>query len=177
MLRVVIDTSTLISFALTSGEITSQIIRAWQAEEFVLLTTTAMRNELRRVLDRPRIRARAEAPLTWIADELEHHSWHVPGQMTIMGACRDPKDDVFLACAIEGQADYLASSDRDLLDMHHYQDICIVNPGQFLVGLQLSRLTVEQIVARFSPAALEAVQSTLCLNRDTAMKVAQARQR
>ena len=31
MLRVVIDTSTLVSFALTSGEITSQIIRAWQA--------------------------------------------------------------------------------------------------------------------------------------------------
>lgn len=177
MLRVVIDTSTLVSFALTSGEITSQIIRAWQAEEFTLLTTAVMRDELRRVLDRPRIRARAEAPLTWIADELEHHSWHVPGQMTVTGACRDPKDDVFLACAVEGQADYLVSSDRDLLDLHHYQDICIVNPGQLLVGLQLSRLTVEQIVARFSPTALEAVQSTLCLNRDTAIKVAQARRR
>jgi len=46
MLRVVIDTSTLVSFALTAGDITRQIIGAWRAEEFTLLTTPATRDEL-----------------------------------------------------------------------------------------------------------------------------------
>lgn len=173
MLRVVIDTSTLVSFALTSGDITRQIISAWQNEEFLVLTTLAMRQELRRVLERPRLRARMEEPLTWLANAMDQITVHVPGNLVVTGACRDPKDDMFLACAVEGQAHYIVSSDRDLLDMRRFQDVCILNPGQFLAALQLSRLSAEEIKRQYSHSGLQRVHSALCLDADTATKVRQ----
>ena len=45
---------------------------------------------------------------------------------------RDPKDDKFLATAVLGEADYVASEDRDLFDVGEYQGIEIVEVGAFL---------------------------------------------
>ncbi len=43
-----------------------------------------------------------------------------------MEVSRDPKDNMFLACALEGHADYIVTGDRDLLDIVTYQGIQIV---------------------------------------------------
>jgi len=67
---------------------------------------------------------------------LERYMWHVPGDLELTGACRDPKDDRFLARAVEGKAHYLVSSDKDILDMKSYRGVAIVNPGQFLLALE-----------------------------------------
>lgn len=101
MLHIVIDTSTLVSFALTAGDITRQIIDAWRREEFTVLTTPDTRAELRRVLQKPQIVARSRQSLTWLADDIDRLSLHVPGTLAVK-ACRDPNDDQFLACAVEG---------------------------------------------------------------------------
>jgi uncharacterized protein len=45
---------------------------------------------------------------------------------------RDPKDDKFLATAMAGEADYLVSEDRDLLDLGEHQGIKIVDVATFL---------------------------------------------
>lgn len=60
------------------------------------------------------------------------------GALVLTGVCRDPKDDKFLACAIEGEADYLVSGDQDLLAIGSYQGIQIVKPAQFLNILQVA---------------------------------------
>ena len=44
----------------------------------------------------------------------------------------DPADNKFLECAVAGQADYIISSDRHLLDHDGYTRICICRAGQFL---------------------------------------------
>jgi len=44
----------------------------------------------------------------------------------------DPKDDVFLACAVEGQARYIVSGDRHLLNLRHHGRIRIVTVTRFL---------------------------------------------
>jgi putative PIN family toxin of toxin-antitoxin system len=49
---------------------------------------------------------------------------------------RDPKDDKFLATAVAGEADYVVSEDRDLLDIEEYQGIKIVDVGMFLKTLE-----------------------------------------
>jgi uncharacterized protein len=49
---------------------------------------------------------------------------------------RDPKDDIFLATALEAQADYLISEDQDLLVLNPYQGIHIINAVNFLHVLQ-----------------------------------------
>jgi putative PIN family toxin of toxin-antitoxin system len=173
MLRVVIDTSTLVSFALTAGDITRQLIDGWRGEEFTLLTTPATRAELRRVLEKPRIVARSKRPLTWLADDIDLFSVHVAGNRVVQ-ACRDPKDDKFLACAVEGDAHYLVSSDLDLLVMRQFKSVCILNPGEFLIVLQLTRLTAAEIARLYSAEALTIGLNTLCLDAELTQKVKDA---
>ena len=45
---------------------------------------------------------------------------------------RDPEDNIILATAVAGAADYLCSRDRDLLELHHYYEIMIVSPEDLL---------------------------------------------
>jgi hypothetical protein len=126
------------------------------------------------VLARPTIRELAVAPLDELVRGLERFSVHVPGVLGISGACRDPKDDKFLACAVEGGAHYLVSSDRDLLDMRRYRDMAIVNPGQFLLALELYPMKAAAIAARFGRDVLEDIQASVSLEPETAARVAEA---
>jgi putative PIN family toxin of toxin-antitoxin system len=54
---------------------------------------------------------------------------------------RDSKDNIFLATALVGRADYLVSEDRDLLDLGDYEGTQIVTADVFLRIL-------EQLTAR-----------------------------
>lgn len=47
-------------------------------------------------------------------------------------ACRDPRDNKFLALAAHCSADALVSSDDDLLALNPWQGIPILTPAQFL---------------------------------------------
>jgi putative PIN family toxin of toxin-antitoxin system len=141
---------------------------------FTLLSSPATRAELAGVLARPAIRELAVAPLDELVRGLERFSVHVPGVLVLSGDCRDPKDDKFLACAVEGEAHYLVSSDRDRLDMHHYRSVAIVNPGQSLLALELYPMEVAAIAARFSRDVLEGIQASVPLEPETTARVAEA---
>jgi putative PIN family toxin of toxin-antitoxin system len=52
--------------------------------------------------------------------------------VTPLAACRDPKDDKFLALAITGQAEFILSGDQDLLSLHPFRGIDILTPRQYL---------------------------------------------
>ena len=47
-------------------------------------------------------------------------------------APRDPKDNMVLECAIEGQAQYVVSGDNDLLVLKEFRGIQIVRASDFL---------------------------------------------
>lgn len=47
-------------------------------------------------------------------------------------ACRDPKDDKFLALALAIKADCIITGDKDLLVLHPFQGIPILAPSDFL---------------------------------------------
>ncbi len=99
---------------------------------------------------------------------LDRYSWHVPGELRLTGACRDPKDDKFLACAVEGNAHYLVSRDKDLLSMRFYRCVAIVNPGQFLLALELHALDVQALAKRFDRETLADIRDLLPLEPETA---------
>ena len=44
----------------------------------------------------------------------------------IPAVCRDPNDDKILATAFAGGADFIATEDKDLLDMIEYKGVRIV---------------------------------------------------
>ncbi len=46
--------------------------------------------------------------------------------------CRDPNDDKVLATAVTGSVDFIATEDKDLLDLVEYEGIRIVNGVELL---------------------------------------------
>ena len=46
--------------------------------------------------------------------------------------CRDPKDNMFLDCAVAGGAKYLVSGDKDLLMLKGVAGVKILSPAEFL---------------------------------------------
>jgi putative PIN family toxin of toxin-antitoxin system len=174
VLRVVIDTSSPVSYVLTQGDLMRRVVAHWRAGTFMLLSSPATRAELAGVLARPAIRELAVAPLDELVRGMQRFSVHVPGVLVISSACRDPKDDKLLACAVEGGAHYLVSSDRDLLDMRCYRDVAIVNPGQFLLALELYPMKAAAMATRFGLDVLEDIQASVPLALETAARVAEA---
>ena len=51
-------------------------------------------------------------------------------------ACRDPKDDKFLALAISGKAAYLITGDNDLRSLHPFRGITIGTAAEFLAAIR-----------------------------------------
>ena len=49
-----------------------------------------------------------------------------------ISACRDPKDDKFLALALTGKADFILTGDQDLLVLHPFRGVDILSPRQYL---------------------------------------------
>lgn len=80
-------------------------------------------------------RPKFELP-TWVVQELLAYIRHEAAWIVVPGdpeaVARDPTDDKFLAAAAIGQADWLVSADRDLLDIGEYQGIPIISPWEFL---------------------------------------------
>jgi len=101
-------------------------------QEGAILISYAVLCELSEVLHRKRFRRyineedirRFLAALTreanWIDDDL---------QLTV---CRDPKDNKFLSLAVSGHATHIITGDRDLLELHPFQEIQILSPSAFL---------------------------------------------
>ena len=48
---------------------------------------------------------------------------------------RDPDDAIFVEAAIAGEADYIVTGDRDLLELGSYEGVRIVTPADFVALL------------------------------------------
>jgi putative PIN family toxin of toxin-antitoxin system len=103
---------------------------------FKIVLSPNILRELRRILLRPNVRKRFPIPLEELVDliaDLHARADIVRGALEVHQASRDPKDNMVLACAIEGRADYLVTDDRrDLLPMKHYHGVQIVSVPGFL---------------------------------------------
>ncbi len=139
MIRAVLDTNTLISGIIAPLGAPAQIVLRWRQGDFLLITSPMLLDELRRVLEYPRIAKR----LDWPEDERRQflESFEVlalitPGTLSLPGVTRDPKDDPVVACAIEGEAEFIVSGDRDLLVLGAYQGVRMMMPREFLALLE-----------------------------------------
>lgn len=174
MLRVVIDTSSLVSYVLTRGDLMRRVIAHWRLNRLVVLSSPATRAELAAVIARPQIQRLVVASLDPLVEGLAHYTWHVPGDLHLAGVCRDPNDDEFLACAVEGDAHYLISSDKDLLDLKSYRGVAIVSPGQFLLAFELHEMDAEAMARRFDRETLAGIHDSLPLDPETATQLVAA---
>ena len=136
MIRAVLDTNLLISYLMTNGEAISRIMTHWEDGHFVYLQSPQMMDELIDVINRPKLRRYIKTDPQPLLDLIEMDAEQIQGQLALPGACRDPKDDKFIACAVEGIADYIVTGDKDLLVLNVYQNVKMIRPLDFLILLE-----------------------------------------
>jgi uncharacterized protein len=113
MLRVVIDTNIWIRILLR-GRVTLPILVAFNQDQFQLVMSQPLMDELHLVWHRPRLSARIDADQALrLEQQLLHRSVWVE-LVTVPPKCRDPKDLPVLATAIDGDATIIVSGDDDL---------------------------------------------------------------
>mgnify|MGYP001076258779 CR=1 FL=1 len=115
-LRAVLDTNVYVAAFLSKSPTspTNEILDRWEAGEFVLLFTNAILNEVAEKFDVKGIER--EITLDLMA-RLEQTAERVEVIEVPAVVVADPDDDVILACATNGNADYLVTYDPHLLDL------------------------------------------------------------
>jgi len=115
-LRIVLDTNIVLS-ALVFGEGRLAWMRqAWQRGQLQPLVCRDTVGELLRVLAYPKFKLTAREQQDLLGDFLPYaEAVTLPAQWPDLPACRDAKDQVFLALAHVAQADALVSGDADIL--------------------------------------------------------------
>ncbi len=135
MIRAVLDTNQYVSMAIKAGGTADRLLAAWRDGQFILLLSPPILDEIVRVLRYPRLRRLVRltpAEVDSLVENLVLDAELTPGRLAVHGVARDPSDNMFLACAVEGHADCIVTGDQDLLSLGHYEEIPIVTAAEFL---------------------------------------------
>jgi uncharacterized protein len=134
MLRIVLDTNLFVSALLVPSGIPAQIIDAWRRQAFTLVISPPIIDEIKLTLTYPRIRRKyavTDQDVQDLTKLLETEAWLVTGDCDLSGSLpADPKDEIILACALEGEADIIVSGDQHLLNLGKFKGIEIVTVRQ-----------------------------------------------
>ena len=114
--RTVVDTNLLVSGLISAMGAPAVLIDALRQDRFLLLSSQPLTAEVDGVLARPSLaRYSFDPALTSLVRARVANAEQVVPLTPLPVTSRDPKDDKFLACALGGAADYLVTSDQDLL--------------------------------------------------------------
>ena len=134
--RVVLDTMVWLSAAANPGGAPGEIVRLARAGAFRVVTSTAIRQEVLEVMNRPRNRdlfdPRVDAA-EWL-DLVEFAAADVIEDTLGPRISADPKDDMFCWAAFTGAATHVVSKDPDLRNLKHYRGAKVLEPEAFLAA-------------------------------------------
>jgi putative PIN family toxin of toxin-antitoxin system len=127
--KAVFDTNVLLAAFLTEGVCAKLLTRA-RKQQFNLIACPFILHEFERILSKKFSATKPEkknalALITEAAQDV------VQPSETPAGACRDRDDDNVLACALEADADYLVTGDKDLLHLKVFRGIHMITPRDF----------------------------------------------
>jgi putative PIN family toxin of toxin-antitoxin system len=136
MLKAVIDTNVLVSAVLSKSGLPAEILNRWRRRSFMVITSEAAIEEVRRVLSDLGSRGKYNLPPDEVIELirlLREEAQSVTGQIAVTGVIpQDITDEKFLAMAIESDADVIVSGDRHLLNLVEFKNIPILTPRKFL---------------------------------------------
>jgi putative PIN family toxin of toxin-antitoxin system len=125
--KIVIDTGVVIS-ALLKSEGTSRKALVKAVQEFIPLLTLDTLTELERTLSKPKFSGLFSFSDKIAILELLIRQGEFVEVKTSIVACRDSSDDKFLNLAVSGEAQTILTCDPDLLVLHPFSEIAILNP-------------------------------------------------
>ena len=136
-MRAVIDTGIFVSALIRPQGRTGVVLQALKDKRFTLIYSTDILVEIIDVLGRDKFRSKYHISPDDIAALIDlirlRGELVIPSQKQTV--CRDPKDDIFLEAALEGEAEYIVSGDFDLLDMKSFENISMLRLAEFLARL------------------------------------------
>jgi putative PIN family toxin of toxin-antitoxin system len=131
---VVADTNVLVSALI--GKRLRTFFETLAENKFRLCFSEQTFEELFIVLSRPKFSPYlSQSDIQEFKELMYYHSKLVFPKETIH-KCRDPKDNIFLECAVEKPVDYVVTGDSDLLVLHPFRGIPIITPEEFFKILQ-----------------------------------------
>jgi len=136
-IRAVLDTNMFVSSALSKNPSspTREVIDRWKRGEFVLLICALLAEEIvEKLLDHSVEAEKMTALVEILASFAE---WVVVPEEKIEALLSDPDDNVVVACAVEGKANYLVTYDPHFDSLQgEYRGIKIVKAIPFLEALR-----------------------------------------
>jgi uncharacterized protein len=134
MIKVVLDANQFVSTLLKPHCNPAKIVRLVYEGDLTLLLSPAILDELQRVLAYPgvkKLHRRAPEEIERFFQKLEKIAFVTPGILSVSAIVDDPSDNIYLACAVEGNAGFIVSGDQHLTDLKTFRGIPIVNPATF----------------------------------------------
>jgi putative PIN family toxin of toxin-antitoxin system len=136
LIRAVLDTNVLApglagfaNPASTSGA----LLRAWRSDQFELVTSEPILDELARTLSRPYFRRRLSTEQVGaVLALLRSYASVTSITADVRGVATHPEDDRILATAVSGKADYLVTGDAQIQKLTSYEGVEIVSPASFI---------------------------------------------
>ncbi len=138
MMRIILDTNVMVSAILSPRSTSAQIIRLVLDGVVNLIISHDILDETLRVIRYPKLvklmkkNGVALKEVEYVIDRLSAIAVVTPGKLTLDVIQDDPSDNKILACAVEGEVDFIISGDHHLIELKEFQGIPIVNPATFV---------------------------------------------
>lgn len=135
MIRATVDTNALASGFLQEHEASApvQLLNAWVAGAFTLVLSEHILEEVQRTFRKPYFARRMSVQQQ--ADNLallRTLAVITPLTASVSGVVAHAADDLVLATALSGQAQFLVTGDYKLIGLKQYQGILLVTAHEFL---------------------------------------------
>ncbi len=128
--RIIIDTNLWISFLITKDF--SKLDEILFSRQGILIFSQELLDEFLEVAKRPKFRRFfSSSDIEAILETIEEYADFVTVQ-TKVEICRDSKDNFLLSLSIDGNADFLLTGDKDLLDLIKFGETKIITISNFL---------------------------------------------
>jgi putative PIN family toxin of toxin-antitoxin system len=128
-MRIVVDTNVVISGTFFKGN-PRRVLEAIIKSEVEAYATTDIVEEyqgvVRRIIERGVGTFDGSGFIRFIAD------LNLIESLAEVSVCRDPDDNKFISCAIDADALYIVSGDKDLLDLKEYEGIQMITAADFV---------------------------------------------
>jgi len=133
LISVILDTNVLLSAVMSPRGVPHLIWSAWKEGEFTLITSSIQIEELRRVLNYPKIRKRI--PPSKASSILNNicHANVMKSLPDVKAELHDENDIFLLQMALASNANYLVTGDSraGLLQMERFFETAILTPSDF----------------------------------------------
>lgn len=129
MMRIVIDTNVVASAVFFGGR-PEELLRKVLNHEVSAVATEEIVEEYQKTLNY--LAGKCKGKKTVLSAVPIISAMEMISSCTKLNICRDPDDNKFISCALDGRCYYIVSGDKDLLTIREYSDVQIVTVAEFL---------------------------------------------